>query len=109
MTYELDLYELTADLADAVVEAGLAPADRVEEVKVAVRTCWAGRIVLTWHTGNILDNCPWLDEDQAVEVLNLLFEDVDVDLGINGNTIRNAARRLYGDEPPEDDGDGLDE
>lgn len=52
-----------------------------------------------WHIEDVQSVRPDLDDDQALEVLNMLEQDFDANNGINWEVIEYTAESLY---PPEE-------
>ena len=69
-------------------------------------------IAIVWHVDDVLDQCPTLSRDEALEVLHALKYKHDANIGINWEVIESVAQSYYPEkfeEPDEDTEDTLEE
>lgn len=62
-------------------------------------------IAIVWHVEDVLDQCPTLNRDEALEVLHVLKRKHDANIGINWEVIQIVAQCCYPqkfEEPNED-------
>lgn len=48
-----------------------------------------------WHVEDVINQCPWVNEDQAVEVLEAVADNHDANIGINWDVIEMWAEHLF--------------
>lgn len=54
-----------------------------------------GEIAIIWSINDVMQECGWLTEEQAYEVLHYLENKHDATIGINWDTISHWAEWLY--------------
>ena len=54
-------------------------------------------ISIVWHIEDVKEQCNWLTDDQARDVLHNLKHKHDADIGINRDVITITANILFGD------------
>lgn len=57
-------------------------------------------ITITWHVDDVLQQCPHLTQDQALEVLHTAKDKHDANIGITWDTLEMWADYLYPQETP---------
>ena len=60
-------------------------------------------IEIIWDVEDVMQECPWLTRDQALEVLYDLKVNHDATIGINWDVIRDTASVFY-PRPPMEEG-----
>ena len=59
-------------------------------------------IAIIWSVDDVLQECDWLNKDQAMEVLHDLEHNHDATIGINWDVIRYKADAMYPDNETEE-------
>ena len=55
-------------------------------------------ITIIWSVADVLEQCPWLTNEQAFEVLHNLYRKHDCTIGINWDVIDVTADIMFGDK-----------
>jgi hypothetical protein len=63
-----------------------------------------GQIAIIWSVEDVMMECDWLTEEQALDVLHSLDHNHDATIGINWDVIRHTAQWKY-QETQETDND----
>ena len=66
-------------------------------------------IAIVWHVEDVLEQCPILNRDEALEVLHTLKYKHDANIGINWEVIEIVAQSCYPKKFEELDEDTLEE
>ena len=61
-----------------------------------------GQIAIIWSLEDVMMECDWLTEEQALDVLHSLDHNHDATIGINWDVIRHTAQWKY-QKPQETD------
>lgn len=93
------------EMADLLFKAGVIRPGKEEQARNALIGYWADKMALIWTAQDVIDCCPNLTEEQAVEVLYKALHDHGYTIGITWETFRTCAQVLDYDpgEPKEDD------
>ena len=59
-------------------------------------------IAIIWSVDDVLQECDWLNKEQAMEVLHDLKHNHDATIGINWDVIRYKADGMYPDNETEE-------
>ena len=57
-----------------------------------------GEIAIIWSINDVMQECGWLTEEQAYEVLHYLDNKHDANIGVNWETIHYWAEYLFPEE-----------
>ena len=60
-------------------------------------------IAIVWSADDVRQECNWLTDDQACDVLNALEHRHDACIGINWEVIHHTASYLYPEKETDDD------
>jgi len=69
----------------------MAKMDKIENDEIAI----------VWSVDDVLQECDWLNREQALEVLHDLKHNHDATIGINWEVIRYTADCMYPDKEAE--------
>ncbi len=61
-----------------------------------------GQIAIIWDVEDVMQECKWLTEEQAYEVLHYLKRKHDANIGINWEVIQHWAEYLHPEEEQDD-------